>query len=153
MVCNAAQAARQVDTQQLNAIRRYFQEQCPNQALPVIIAVATHCDRLRPIREWHPPYNIQQPDNAKAHRYPPGLWCDGTRFEFTAGLYRPRLSCPEKPAYNIEDGLMRWFTNILTRRNGCDIYAVYVSNKQKATGDNGENRHYERGKLFFNIGK
>ena len=59
MVCNAAQAARQVDSQQLNAIRHYFQEQCTNQALPVILAVATHIDRLRPIRDWQPPYNIE----------------------------------------------------------------------------------------------
>ncbi|MGZ8176157.1 MULTISPECIES: hypothetical protein [Methylobacter] len=38
---------------QLNAIRHSFQAQSPNQTLPVII-VATHCDRLRPVREWGP---------------------------------------------------------------------------------------------------
>lgn len=41
MVCNAAQADRHVDAQQLNTIRHYFQEHCPNQTLPVIIAVAS----------------------------------------------------------------------------------------------------------------
>jgi uncharacterized protein len=44
-----------------------FSANNPNQTLPVIIAVATHIDRLRPVREWQPPYQIQQPDNAKAH--------------------------------------------------------------------------------------
>ncbi len=106
MVCNAVQAARQVDTQQLNAIRHYFQEQCPNQALPVIIAVATHCDRLRPVREWNPPYNIQQPDNAKAHNIRQA--CDAMAHDLSLSpdCIAPVCLSPEKPAYNIEDGLI-----------------------------------------------
>lgn len=106
MVCNAAQAARQVDTEQLNAIRQYFQEQCPNQTLPVIIAVATHCDRLRPVREWNPPYNIQQPDNAKAHSIRQA--CDAMAHDLSLPLdcIVPVCLAPEKTAYNIEDGLM-----------------------------------------------
>lgn len=106
MVCNAAQAARQVDTQQLDAIRRYFQEQRPNQALPVIIGVATQIDRLRPVREWNPPYNIQQPDNAKAHSIRQA--CEAMAQELDLPLDRivPVCLAPEKPAYNIEDGLM-----------------------------------------------
>ena len=106
MVCNAAQAARQVDTQQLNAIRQYFQEQCPNQALPVIIAVATHCDRLRPVREWNPPYNIQQPDNAKAHSIRQACEALAQDLSLPLDCIVPVCLAPEKPAYNIEDGLM-----------------------------------------------
>ena len=106
MVCNAVQAARQVDTQQLNAIRHYFQEQCSNQALPVIIVVATHCDRLRPVREWNPPYNIQQPDNAKAHSIRQA--CEAMAHDLSVSLdcIVPVCLSPEKPAYNIEDGLI-----------------------------------------------
>jgi predicted GTPase len=106
MVCNAAQAARQADAQQLNTIRHYFQEQCPNQALPVIIAVATQIDRLRPVREWHPPYNIQQPDNPKAHSIRQA--CEAIAQDLSLPLDRivPVCLAPEKPAYNIEDGLM-----------------------------------------------
>ena len=106
MVCNAVQAARQIDTQQLNTIRHYFQEQCPNQALPVIIVVATHCDRLRPIREWKPPYNIQQPDNAKAHSIRQA--CEAMTHDLSVSLdcIVPVCLSPEKPAYNIEDGLI-----------------------------------------------
>ncbi len=106
MVCNAAQAARQVDAQQLNAIRHYFQEECPNRTLPVIIAVATHCDRLRPVREWQPPYNIQQPDNVKAHNIRQA--CDAIAQELSLPLdcIVPVCLAAEKPAYNIDDGLM-----------------------------------------------
>ncbi|SJM90075.1 GTP-binding protein HSR1-like protein [Crenothrix polyspora] len=106
MVCNATQAARQVDVQQLNAIRHYFQEQCPNQALPVIIAVATHCDRLRPIREWQPPYNIQQPDNAKEHSIRQACVAIAQDMNLPLDCIVPVCLAAEKPAYNIEDGLM-----------------------------------------------
>ena len=106
MVCNAAQAARQVDVQQLNAIRAYFQEQCPNQALPVIIAVVTHCDRLRPVREWQPPYNIQQPDNAKAHSIRQACEAIAQELSLPLGCIVPVCLAAEKPVYNIDDGLM-----------------------------------------------
>jgi hypothetical protein len=106
IVCNAAQAARQVDTQQLDALRQYFQEQRPNQTLPVIIAVATHCDRLRPVREWNPPYNIQQPDNAKAHSIRQACVAMAQDLNLSLDSIVPVCLAPEKPAYNIEDGLM-----------------------------------------------
>lgn len=106
MVCNATQAARQIDAQQLNAIRRFFQEECTNQTLPVIIAVTTQIDRLRPVREWRPPYNIQQPENAKAHSIRQA--CEAVALDLDLPLDRivPVCLAPEKPAYNIEDGLM-----------------------------------------------
>lgn len=65
LVCNASKAARQADLEQINAIRAYFQQN-GERAMPIVFAVATHIDQLRPLREWSPPYNIQQPDNPKA---------------------------------------------------------------------------------------
>ncbi|WP_347989822.1 GTPase [Methylomonas sp. AM2-LC] len=106
MVCNAAQAARQVDTLQLNAIRHYFQAECPNQALPVIIAVITHIDRLRPVREWQPPYNIQQPDNAKADSIRQACIAIAQDLSLSLDCIVPVCLFPEKPVYNIEDGLI-----------------------------------------------
>jgi predicted GTPase len=106
MVCNAAQAARHIDAQQLNTIRHYFQEQYPNQTLPVIIAVATHCDRLRPVREWQPPYNIQQPDNAKAHSIRQACEAIAQELSLPSDCIVPVCLAAEKPVYNIEDGLM-----------------------------------------------
>ena len=106
MVCNATQAARQADADQLNTVRRFFQEECQNQALPVIIAVVTHCDRLRPVREWQPPYNIQQPDNAKAQNM--RQVCEELAQELSLSLdiIVPVCLAAEKPAYNIEEGLL-----------------------------------------------
>lgn len=106
IVCNAVQAARDVDAQQLKAIRHYFLEQCPNQALPVIIAVATQIDRLRPVREWQPPYNIQQPDNAKAYSIRQACEAIAQDLDLPLNCIVPVYLGAEKPAYNVEDGLV-----------------------------------------------
>lgn len=105
IVCNAAQASRHVDAQQLATVRHYFQQECPNQSLPVIIAVATHIDRLRPVREWQPPYQIQQPDNTKAHNIRQACLVIAEELSLSPGCIVPVCLAPEK-TYNIEDGLL-----------------------------------------------
>ncbi|MDD5460685.1 MAG: 50S ribosome-binding GTPase [Methylococcales bacterium] len=106
MVCNAAQAARQADVQQLDAIRRYFQEECQNQALPVILAVATQIDRLRPLREWQPPYNIQDPKRPKEHNIREACAAIARDLSLPLEHIVPVCLAPEKTAYNIEEGLI-----------------------------------------------
>jgi predicted GTPase len=34
--------------------------------LPPILAIVTHIDQLRPVREWQPPYDVETPQHAKA---------------------------------------------------------------------------------------
>jgi uncharacterized protein len=106
IVCNATQAAREVDVQQLNAIRYFFQEQCPNQSLPVIIAVISQIDRLRPVREWKPPYNIQQPETTKAQSIRQA--CDAVAQELSLpqDCIVPVCLAVDKPVYNIDEGLI-----------------------------------------------
>ena len=106
VVCNATQAARHMDTQQLQAVRHYFQQECPNQTLPVIIAVATHIDHLRPVREWKPPYQILQPDNAKAHSIREACLAISKELNLPPEYIVPVCLAPEKLAYNIEEGLL-----------------------------------------------
>ena len=106
MVCNAVQAARDSDVQQLKVIRRYFQEHCPNQALPVILVVATQIDRLRPVREWQPPYNIQQPDTDKAKNIRAACEAIAQELVLPLDCIIPVCLDPEKTTYNIEDGLI-----------------------------------------------
>jgi hypothetical protein len=106
MVCNAAQAARQADTQQLDAIRRYFQEERQNQALPVILAVATQIDRLRPLREWQPPYNIQQPKLPKEHSIRQACAAIAQDLSLPLEHVVPVCMAPEHSSYNIEEGLI-----------------------------------------------
>jgi predicted GTPase len=108
IVCNAAQAARHADAKQLAAVRHYFQHEKPNQSLPVIIAVATHIDRLRPLREWQPPYQIHQPDtdNAKAHNIRQACLAIAKELTLPLDCVVPVCLAPGAPPYNIEDGLL-----------------------------------------------
>jgi hypothetical protein len=105
MMCSASNAARNSDIQQLNTIRSYFQQE-QQLSMPVIIAVATHIDRLRPIQEWQPPYNIQQPENPKAKNI--RSFCEVISSELNLPLENIVPVClnPEIGIYNIEDGLM-----------------------------------------------
>ncbi len=106
VICNATQAARHADVQQLQAIRHYFQQECQNQTLPVIIAVATHIDRLRPVREWQPPYQIIKPDNAKAISIREACLAISKELALPPECIVPVCLAPEKMAYNIEEGLL-----------------------------------------------
>ena len=105
MVCSASNAARNADIEQLNAIRSYFQQE-RQLSMPVIIAVATHIDRLRPIQEWKPPYNIQQPENPKAKNI--RSFCEVIASELNLPLEKIVPVClnSEIGIYNIDDGLI-----------------------------------------------
>lgn len=108
IVCSASNAARSADVAQLNAIRHYFQEQ-RKQAMPVVIGVATHIDRLRPLQEWQPPYNVEDPDNTKARNI--RAFCEVIANDLNLPLKSVVPVClnPTVDAYNIDEdeGLMR----------------------------------------------
>lgn len=108
VVCNAAQATRQVDAKQLGVIRNFFQQEKLNQSLPVILAVATHIDRLRPLHEWQPPYQIQHPDtnNTKAFNIQQACITIARELSLPLDCVVPVCLAPEFPPYNIEDGLL-----------------------------------------------
>jgi predicted GTPase len=105
MVCSSSNAARNADIEQLNTIRSYFQQE-RQLSMPVIIAIATHIDRLRPIQEWQPPYNIQQPETPKAKNI--RSFCEVIAGELNLPLENIVPVClnPEIGVYNIDDGLI-----------------------------------------------
>jgi predicted GTPase len=66
LVCSALTAARAADRTMLDELRAAFTEERREEPPPILV-VLTHIDQLRPFREWNPPYNIQTPDQPKAH--------------------------------------------------------------------------------------
>ena len=106
IVCKATQAARQADRDQLDRIRRHFQSAQVKQNLPVSLAVATHIDKLRPVREWQPPYNIQTPDNSKAENIRAACTSIAQALSLASEQVVPVCLASDKAAYNIEDGLL-----------------------------------------------
>ncbi len=65
LVCDANNAAREADRRFLQAFDDHFTAQ-PQRKKPPITLVVTHIDQLRPIREWQPPYDVNQPTGIKA---------------------------------------------------------------------------------------
>lgn len=106
LVCNAAQATRKSDAELLQAIRNHYQTKLANRALPVILAVATHIDLLRPMREWQPPYNLETAESIKAQTI--RLACTAIAQDLKLDLAEVVPVClkADQPTYNIEDGLI-----------------------------------------------
>ncbi|MGR8934523.1 MAG: GTPase family protein [Gammaproteobacteria bacterium] len=65
LVCSATQAGREADAQFLSRLRTWFDAR-PERRLPPVLTVVTHIDLLRPLREWHPPYDIATPQDNKS---------------------------------------------------------------------------------------
>ncbi|MGJ0429755.1 GTPase [Methylobacter sp.] len=65
LVCSATQAGREADAQFLTDLRNWFDQRL-HRSMPPVLAIVTHIDQLRPLREWQPPYDVQAPQNEKA---------------------------------------------------------------------------------------
>jgi predicted GTPase len=66
LVCAAHHAARAADRAQLERLRRLYRDH-PQRQPPALLCALTFIDRLRPLREWSPPYDIIEPATPKAH--------------------------------------------------------------------------------------
>ncbi len=77
-MCDAAQDAdlilwispahrpdRQSERECLDALRDFQSKQIKRRPPPLLVAVS-HIDRLRPVSEWNPPYDLTHPQNTKA---------------------------------------------------------------------------------------
>jgi uncharacterized protein len=63
-VIAAHRADRALDRKALDAVRARF-AQDPRRKMPPLVVIATHVDRLPPVREWEPPYNVDTPTRRK----------------------------------------------------------------------------------------
>ncbi len=110
LVTSALQAARQADYQQLTAIRELFQARL-NRTMPPVIVVLSHIDQLRPVREWSPPYNIDQPQRPKELSIRAALEAVANELDVALEDVIP-VSLKAEDHYNVEEGL---FTAIMAR--------------------------------------
>jgi uncharacterized protein len=56
---------RHADRESLDSLRAAFAQRLTRRSPPILI-VLSHIDRLRPMREWLPPYDLAQPKSLKA---------------------------------------------------------------------------------------
>lgn len=66
LAISATNAARDLDKKILQAVRRGCFVAYGRNSLPPVVVALTHIDRLRPFREWQPPYDVMNPGSAKA---------------------------------------------------------------------------------------
>ncbi|TDT43379.1 hypothetical protein DES49_1193 [Halospina denitrificans] len=64
-VTSAVRADRAIERETLDRIREWFRDD-PRRRPPPIVGALTHVDRLRPLREWNPPYDLADLSSAKA---------------------------------------------------------------------------------------
>lgn len=64
MVFHATNPGRQADLEMLQFVRSWFQLK-PDLKRPVVLGIVTHIDLLKPVMEWSPPYDWQNPKRTK----------------------------------------------------------------------------------------
>lgn len=65
LVSPANVADRAGERAQLDQLRHWQKEQ-PKRRPPPLLLVLSHIDQLRPLKEWQPPYRLDEPDSPKA---------------------------------------------------------------------------------------
>lgn len=111
VVVSAVDAAREPDRHVLSQLQEHFSRQ-PDVRPPPVAIVLTHIDRLRPRREWTPPYNIVSPDTAKAHAIRGALQAVATELRLPPELIVPVCLLPER-LYNVEEALVPLLIHVL----------------------------------------
>ncbi|WP_435105490.1 GTPase family protein [Arhodomonas sp. AD133] len=100
-VVPAHRADRAADRAALDAVRRRFAENLQRTAPPLIV-VASHIDQLTPMREWAPPYDIDEPSGAKAHAIREALEAIADDLNVPLESVVPMRLDPPSRVYNIE---------------------------------------------------
>lgn len=104
VVCAATSAARQADRALLDQLRQQFLD-ATGEEPPPIIAVLSQIDRLRPPREWQPPYDIAKPTGTKAQNIRGALEAVAEDLEIPVERVVP-VCLREGQIYNIDEGLI-----------------------------------------------
>lgn len=104
LVCSATNAARHADRQLRDNINALFQRR-PDLIAPPVLVVLTHVDRLRPLREWDPPYNIAQPKRPKEQAIREAMEATAKDLAIDASDVIP-VNLQSEQIYNIEEGVI-----------------------------------------------
>lgn len=96
----AHRADRAVDRQALAELSKAISH-LRNRSAPPIVLVVTHIDRLRPVAEWSPPYDISSASNEKARSIRDAVEAIGGELGAAAEELVPVSLVPSGP-YNVE---------------------------------------------------
>ncbi len=100
-VANAVRPDRELDSRALDEIRAYFAAR-PNRRRPPMFLVLSHVDRLRPMQEWQPPYNLAGDGNTKATSIRKAMEAAGADLDFPRESILPACLEPSIGIYNAD---------------------------------------------------
>ena len=100
-VCSAARADREADRLALQAFRERFDARLDRRRPPVL-PVLTHIDRLRPFKEWNPPYDLRNPTTEKAQAIKAAMAVVAADLGFGVDDVIPVALSGPAEAYNID---------------------------------------------------
>ena len=100
-VASAVRADRELDARALDAIREYFSKR-PNRRRPPMLLVLSHVDRLRPMQEWKPPYDLADEANPKAASIRAAIDAAGGDLGFSADDVVPACLDAKAGVYNVD---------------------------------------------------
>ncbi len=94
---------RHADREALDSLRMEFAGR-PHRRPPPILVVLSHIDRLRPPREWQPPYDLAEPKGPKAENIRAAVEVVSTDLDIPIGSVIP-VCLADGRVYNVEDAL------------------------------------------------
>jgi predicted GTPase len=100
-VANAVRPDRELDSRALDEIRAYFAAR-PNRRRPPMFLVLSHVDRLRPMQEWQPPYDLSDDGNTKAGSIRKAMEAAGADLDFPREAIVPACLEPGTGIYNAD---------------------------------------------------
>lgn len=86
----------------LDQLRRAWAD--PARRTPPLVVALTHIDRLRPLREWAPPYVLDPPDRPKGAQIAAAVTAAATDLGVDVTTVIPVCTAPDR-SYNVEDAL------------------------------------------------
>jgi predicted GTPase len=93
---------RAEERERLDELRGILAE--PDRRAAPIVPVMSHIDRLRPVREWSPPYRLDPPEGTKAQSIAAALEAMASDLAFESTSIVPVCLADERE-YNVDDGL------------------------------------------------
>ncbi|MBI4724833.1 MAG: 50S ribosome-binding GTPase [Rhodomicrobium sp.] len=100
-VASAVRPGRELDSRALDAIRGYFAGH-PNRRRPPMFLVLSHVDRLRPMQEWKPPYDLADTARAKSVSIRAAMEAAGADLGFAQDAIIPACLDPDIGVYNAD---------------------------------------------------
>jgi uncharacterized protein len=145
-VVSANRADREVDRIALGAIRRHFKLNSDRRP-PPIIAVVTHIDLLRPVRDWSPPYDVTNPKSDKAISIKMALESIAGDLALQGATVVPVSLKKDQPTFNI-DGVWAAITAVLTDAQNARLVRTLRSAAPKWTWKKLWSQAYNAGSLI-----